>query len=183
MQPATPGEPPSLTDGVVMLNAFTLDDAAAHLAGEDEEQARRFGWYPARSTLESVRAAILRWQEAWRSGGPTRAFAAREAATGTLVGGCELRRKDDQIAHMSYWVFPPYRGRGFASRAARLVCAFAFGELGVERVELYVEADNLASRGVARKAGFVEEGVLRRQARIGAERRDMVLYSRLPGDV
>ncbi|MBA2384151.1 MAG: hypothetical protein H0V68_05750 [Actinobacteria bacterium] len=54
---------PRLSDGVVVLDAFTLDDVSAHLAGEDEEQARRFGWHPARSTEEGVRRAILRWEE------------------------------------------------------------------------------------------------------------------------
>ncbi len=173
---------PTLTDGVVMLTTFTLDDAEAHLAGEDDEQARRFGWYPARSTIETVRRAITRWQEDWRAGGLTRAFAARDAANGALVGGCEVRLVGDGIGNMSYWIFPDYRGRGFASRAARLACAWAFATLGVERMEVYVEVDNLASRGVARKAGFTQEGILRKQARIGPERRDMVLYARLATD-
>jgi hypothetical protein len=39
-----------LTDGGVVLDGFALSDAAAELAGEDEEQARRVGWPPARST-------------------------------------------------------------------------------------------------------------------------------------
>jgi hypothetical protein len=30
---------PSLTDGTVVLDAFQLEDADSHLAGEDEEQA------------------------------------------------------------------------------------------------------------------------------------------------
>jgi hypothetical protein len=30
-----------------VLDQHSLADADAHLAGEDEEQARRFGWYPA----------------------------------------------------------------------------------------------------------------------------------------
>jgi hypothetical protein len=41
-----------------VLDRHALGDASAHLAGEDEEQARRFGWYPARLTLEGVRRAI-----------------------------------------------------------------------------------------------------------------------------
>jgi hypothetical protein len=41
---------PRLTDGVVILDAHTMADVEAHLAGEDEEQALRFGWYPERST-------------------------------------------------------------------------------------------------------------------------------------
>ena len=45
---------PSLTDGVVLVDALTAADAEAHWAGEDEEQARRFGWYPERSSIEQV---------------------------------------------------------------------------------------------------------------------------------
>lgn len=146
-----PGSAPTLTDGVVVLDGHRLDDLAAHLAGEDEEQARRLGWYPASSTVETVRAAILHWQEEWRRGGATRAFAVREAATRELVGQCEVRLKDAEIGEMSYVVFPAYRGRGFAS-------------------------------GVARNAGFVEEGVLRKQGKVGDERRDMLICSRLPSD-
>lgn len=173
---------PTLTDGVVILNGYTLDDVAAHLAGEDEETAQRFGWYPARSTPETVRAAILGWQADWTAAAARRTFAVREAATGALVGGCEIRVKDDGIAHMAWWSGARFRGRGFAGRAARLACAYAFHALGVERMEVYIEPDNLASRGVARKAGFLQEGILRKLGRFGDERRDMVLYARLATD-
>ena len=176
------GVAPVLTDGVVVLDGFTLDDAADHLAGEDEEQARRFGWYPKRSTPETVRAAIERWTQQWSEGGSTRAFASRDARTRRLVGGCEVRLKPNGVGEMSYWTFPADRGQGFASRAVRLACAFAFAELAVERMEIYVAVDNLASRGVARRAGFVEEGVLRGLLRFDEGRQDAVLYSRLSTD-
>jgi RimJ/RimL family protein N-acetyltransferase len=172
-----------LSDGVVVLDAFRLEDISAQLHGEDEEHARRFGWHPARSTEETVRTAILRWQEERRIGGRTRGLAVRDADTGELIGGCEIRLRDEAIAEMSYWVFASHRGRGFASRVVRLACSYAFSDLGVERMELYIEPDNLASRAVAQNAGFVEEGLLRSQeVTTTGERRDMVLYSRLPSD-
>jgi RimJ/RimL family protein N-acetyltransferase len=173
--------PPTLTDGVIVLDGFTLDDLPAHLAGEDEEHARRFGWHPARSTPETVRAAILRWQENWRTGGSTRAFAMRDARTGGLVGGCEVRLRELGLAHMSYWTFPAHRRRGLATWAVRLACAYAFTELAVERMELRIEADNVASRRVARRAGFREDGVVtedRGEAADAAPQREMVRYVR-----
>jgi RimJ/RimL family protein N-acetyltransferase len=176
------GIAPTLTDGVVVLDGYTLHDVDEHLAGEDEEQARRFGWYPRRSTRETVVAAIEHWTRAWREGGATRAFACRDARSRRLVGGCEVRLKEDGVAEMSYWTFPTDRGRGFASRAARLACSYAFAELGIERMEVYVAVDNLASRGVARRAGFTEEGVLRGRFRVGNGRQDAVLYARLATD-
>src|SRR5262245_33492028 len=112
---------PTLTDGVVQLDEFGAGDVDAHLANEDEELARRFGWWPKRSTADNVRAAFEHWAESWASGGAIRAFAVREVATTTVVGTCELRLEDDQIARGSYSIGPHARRRGFASRALRLV--------------------------------------------------------------
>jgi RimJ/RimL family protein N-acetyltransferase len=173
---------PALTDGVVQLDEFGPCDVDAHLANEDEEMARRFGWWPNRSTAHDVRAAFDRWAESWASGGPIRAFAVREVATPTLVGSCELRLEEDHIARASYSVGPGARRRGFASRALQLAVQWAFDGLGLARIELYIEIDNVASRGVARRCGFVEEGLLRGRLRVGDARRDALLYARLAAD-
>ena len=173
---------PRLTDGVVELDEFGPGDVDAHLANEDEEMARRFGWWPNRSTAHDVRAAFERWAESWASGGAIRAFAVRDVATATLVGSCELRLEEDQIARASYSIGPRARRRSFASRALRLAAQWAFDCLGVARIELYIEIDNVASRGVARRSGFVEEGVLRGRLGIGDARRDALLYARLAVD-
>jgi hypothetical protein len=101
------------------------EDAAAHAAGEDEETARRFGWWPARSTEETVRAAYANWGRNWRDDGPTRAFAARDPETGALVGGCELRIGPDGTGEVSYWTHPGKRGRGHARNALALLLGYA----------------------------------------------------------
>jgi len=73
----------------------------------------------------------------------------------------------------------PFRRRGYAARALRLAAAWAFDELAIARLELYVDPDNIGSRAVARAAGFVEEGVLRSRLKISDVRRDAVLYAKL----
>ena len=167
---------------MVRLDSFMLEDVEAHLAGEDEETAHRFGWWPKRSTPETVASAIRRWNDAWATSGPTRVFAVRNASTGQLMGHCELRYKEAGIAHVSYSTGCAHRGRGYASRALRLLSAWAFRDAGVERLELYVEPDNAASPSVAHNAGFQQEGLLRMQGRGGAGRHDMILYAKLPTD-
>ena len=47
------------------------------------------------------------------------------------------------------------------TRAVRLVCAYAFERLGLERLELFTLPGNAASERVAERAGFQREGVLR----------------------
>jgi hypothetical protein len=41
---------PELRGNRIILTGHTDDDVAAHVAGEDEETARRFGWWPKHST-------------------------------------------------------------------------------------------------------------------------------------
>jgi RimJ/RimL family protein N-acetyltransferase len=143
----------------------------AHLAGEDEEQARRFGWWPKRSGPDEFRALLAADEQEWASGGSRRRFAAR--VRGELVGGCELRLREHGQAEASYWTFAPFRGRGYATRATALLAEWAFAQLGVQTVELHVEADNSASRRVAERASFV---LTRRRTRDG-----LLVYERQLG--
>src|SRR5579864_2931516 len=114
------GYAPVLSDGVVVVDGLTLADAYAHWDGEDDEHARRFGWYPRRSTLDGVRAFILEGQRHWREGGARRTMAIRLAHTRTLVGGCETRLQPGGRTEVSWWTFPEHRRRGLATRGVRL---------------------------------------------------------------
>lgn len=166
---------PTLGDGVIILRELNLTDVAAHFAGEDDEHAQRFGWYPKRSTEETVREAILKWTNEWETDGSTRTFGTEDGATGDLVGGCELRLRGAGRADISYWTFPERRGQGFATRAVRLLCEYAFRELGVEQIAAHVELDNVPSRRVVQAAGFVEEARTESRGWDGLPR-DAVLY-------
>jgi RimJ/RimL family protein N-acetyltransferase len=144
---------PALHDDVVIMNQYTDDDIPAHLAGEDEETARRFGWWPKTSTPATVRDAFARWAHDWETGGSTRVFAAREQATGRLLGGCELRIQPDGSAHVSYWTNAADRGCGYATRSLALLLHYA-RSIGIREAEAHIAADNHPSRRVAVKAGF-----------------------------
>ena len=148
---------PELRGERILLNAHADEEAAVHAAGEDEETARRFGWWPARSTEETVRAAYANWARNWRDDGPTRAFAARDPETGALVGGCELRISPDGTGEVSYWTHAGKRGRGHASNALALLLGYA-ASIGVTRLESHVATGNHASRRVAESAGFTQAG-------------------------
>lgn len=85
-------------------------------------------------------------------------------------------------AEVSYWISQDESGHDAASRAVNELCWIAFRELGLHRVELRCAVDNAASLGVARKAGFTTEGVLRDAWRVGDQRQSLVMHSRLATD-
>jgi RimJ/RimL family protein N-acetyltransferase len=176
-----------LTDGVVALRPWALEDVGALAAAldGDVEISRWLELIPQPYTRRDARSWVELSATAWRDG-TMGAFAVSDAGAGTLVGGAGLRVEDAEhaVAEIGYWAAPAARGRGLTTRATRLVARWALHELGAERVQLRAECENVGSQRVAEKAGFVREGVLRScryNPRLG-RRMDFVLYSLLPGE-
>jgi RimJ/RimL family protein N-acetyltransferase len=150
---------PTLGGNDVILSGHRPEDAAAQVAGEDEETARRFGWWPKRSTEDGVLATYECWAAHWRDDDPVRPFAVRASATDALIGGCELRIQPDGSGEVSYWIHADQRGKAYAQQAVALLIDYA-RSIGVTRLAAHVALDNYASRRVAEKSGFAETGII-----------------------
>jgi RimJ/RimL family protein N-acetyltransferase len=104
---------------------------------------------------------------------------------GTFLGIAVAPRIDlpARTAELGYMVVRAARGRGVATAALRLLTEWAFDELGLLRTELLISVENSASKRVAKRCGYVREGVLR-SVHVKQERReDTELWARLPGDL
>ena len=108
---------------------------------------------------------------------------ADDAERGEVLGGGTLHHLDAErgIVEIGYWLLPEARGRGVATRIARLLAEHAFS-LGVQRVAAYVNVGNGASERVLERAGFTREGVARSMPKPDGTRGDKTVYSLLPGD-
>ena len=116
---------------------------------------------------------------------PRAAFAVVDATTGELLGGISLIGLDrtERTAEIGYWTMPAARGRGIARRAVATTARWAFGALGVARLELIHAIENEASCRVAQATGFAVEATLRSGYRYGDGRRhDEHLHGRLSSD-
>jgi len=98
----------------------------------------------------------------WR-GGEHYAFAAFDAATAQFLGsvGLNQRNRAHNFMNLGYWVRASRQGDGVAARAARLVAAFGFAQIGLTRIEVIAALDNQASRRVAENSGAEFETVAR----------------------
>ena len=100
-----------------------------------------------------------------------------------LLGATHLAFHDDLRASVAYWLVPEARRRGVATRAVRLLVRWAFATFDdLVRIELWSIVGNDASDAVARRAGFVEEGILRSRLRVGGTYRDVRCFSVLRGE-
>jgi RimJ/RimL family protein N-acetyltransferase len=85
---------------------------------------------------------------------------------------------------VGYWLLPEGRGRGIATSALRRTTPVVFRRLEWHRIELYHAVENKRSCGVARRSGYVAEGVMRSAMRYPADGRwsDEHLHARLVTD-
>ncbi|MFD4534931.1 GNAT family N-acetyltransferase [Kitasatospora sp. NPDC058397] len=175
---------PTLCAGPFTLRPWRLTDLAV---------VREAGTDPYIPLVTTVPAASAGYDDE-----PDRAFVERQwarAADGTGYSFTVASRPDDRAvgfvglfpqadgrASIGYWTAPSARGRAVAGHALRTVAAWALDDLGLARLELYIEPWNAASLRTAERTGFRHEGLLRSHRTVGDERRDMHLYALLPTD-
>ncbi|MEU5278996.1 GNAT family N-acetyltransferase [Streptomyces asoensis] len=102
---------------------------------------------------------------------------------GTLTGALSLTMRLPGTAEVGFWTAKEHRGRGYTTEAVLTAVRWAFTRLAVDRVEWRAELGNTASRTVAEKAGFTQEGTLRSAIDNKGVRRDCWVASLLPSDL
>ncbi len=174
---------PPLDDGVVALRGFDEDDVADVVRACQDPEIPRWTVVPSPYTEREARAWI-ETHDLLRITRMAVPFAVIDARTRALIGSIGVHDLDSRSrkGEVGYWIAREHRGRGAATRALRLIARWALGELGLARLELLADVQNVTSQRVAERTGFVREGVLRSAREIKGTRRDMVLYARLPTD-
>jgi len=127
-----------------------------------------------------------RWIAAYAAGredGTREGFAAVDRDGRFL--GIGLAPEIDRAAaelELGYIVTRSARGRGVATRILELLTAWAFDEVGAQRIALIIDTGNHASDRVAERCGYQREGVMRSIHVKAGTRADATLWSRLATD-
>jgi RimJ/RimL family protein N-acetyltransferase len=176
------GPQPTLTGARVRLRPWRADDVDAVFAACQDAEIQRWTQVPVPYTREHAEGFVSGIAaETWAEGGGL--FAVEPRDGGPLVGSIGLFPPSDGFAEAGYWTAPGGRRQGYTAAALGLLCAWAFDEVGLRRVELVVDPDNAGSRGVAERAGFRAEGIVRQRFLHRGEPSDVVLYALLATDV
>ncbi len=167
-----------LTDGVVILRPLRTDDvddlyALTNLPEVVNSTVPPVPPDPAEIALRCARAPS-RWLAGERID-----LTIRDAATGRFTGEIGLYYQEPTTgqAMIGYSMAPKWRGRGFATRAVRLVADWAFGHTDIARLIAGTAPSNVASQRVLEHVGFQREGLLRgRLPSAAGPRVDDLLY-------
>jgi RimJ/RimL family protein N-acetyltransferase len=173
-----------LSDGVVSLRPVGPDDAADLHRLQTLPEIVASQVPPTARDREQLDRHCARAEADWLAGIKARCTV-RDAVTDTFAGDIGLFYAEPVTgqAMVGYALAPEWRGRGYASRAVRLVCGYAFGQTGISRLVAGTAPDNEASQRVLVAAGVRREG--HQRARLpgpGGTRIDDVMWALLPDE-
>jgi RimJ/RimL family protein N-acetyltransferase len=97
--------------------------------------------------------------------------------------GLNFINKIYRICNLGYWIRTSSTNKNIASTASIMAAKFAFEKLGMNRVEIIMSKDNLASERVAQKIGAFKECLARRRLILNNEPIDALVYSLIEEDL
>ncbi len=182
--PAVPLPEPPLATERLLLRTWRAEDATALFEAFHDAEVLRFSWSSDADYTHADAVRYLQDREPARQRGEEVQWALVDP-DGHLLGGASLYQLDAEqgSASVGYWLAAAARGRELATTAVRLIADYVFTRLSVERLELTCGPDNIGSQGVAQRAGFLREGLLRSHMPFKGARRDTLLFSLLPKDL
>ncbi|GGF73904.1 GNAT family N-acetyltransferase [Wenyingzhuangia marina] len=77
------------------------------------------------------------------------------------AGGLNDLNKEHKKAEIGFWLLTDFWGKGIMKEAMPLICNYGFKELGLHRIEGFVESDNTNCKNAMAKLDFQHEGVMK----------------------
>lgn len=166
----------TLTTERLILRPLHVDDAAELHPIYSDAETMRFWDHPRHADIAKTRAVIAREIEPvsacwWTLRRKDHASIADGAAIG-MVGYLG----NPGVPGMGYILGREHWSQGYMSEAVRAVLDYGFDYLDLDRVELWIERDNLASRRLAERVGFTYRGCFRQKYAHQAQSHEKMVY-------
>jgi ribosomal-protein-serine acetyltransferase len=103
---------------------------------------------------------------------------------GELAGVVGYHKIDwfNRQVEIGYWLGAEHQGKGLMTEACRALVDHAFGELGLNRVQIRCAPGNTRSCAIPERLGFAREGVIAQGEWLYDHYVDLVVYGMLASD-
>jgi RimJ/RimL family protein N-acetyltransferase len=171
---------PVLTTARLVLRETIAEDVAAVFAMESDPVAMRYWSRPPMQDVSEAQASVERAIGLFATRTALR-WAITRAGDRHLLGHVSLFSFSEQNgrAEIGYGLAREHWGMGFMNEALTAVVDYAFGPLGLRRIEADTDPRNLASLRALERLGFTREGLLRERWQVGDEISDTALLGLL----
>ncbi|MEE4216659.1 MAG: GNAT family protein [Xanthomonadales bacterium] len=167
----------------LLLRPITPRDDHAFLRIFSDPETMKY-W--SRGPLGSLEEAVAMVQEeiTWGETDKCLNWGIARIEDGGLLGKVSLFDfdKKHRRAEIGYIIDRSYWNRGLVSEVLMPVLAYAFGEIGLHRLEADVDPANLASLALLKKFGFRREGLTRESFMVHGRWHDSVILGLLEDD-
>ena len=173
---------PVLVGRSIVLREMRHTDAPSLFALLTTEEVSRF-ISPPPSSIDGFER-FIQWAARQRTAGAYACFAVTLAESDTAIGIFQIRSTEPGFgtAEWGFALGQDFWGTGVFKEAAELVMDFAFGTIGVHRLEARAALRNARGNGALRKIGARQEGVLRKSFMRNGEYLDQALWTVLDED-
>ena len=172
-----------LTDGTVSVRPLAPDDYEDHLRHRTSPDVYSGAALQLPPSVGEI-ADMCEWRAAvdWLRGRAALMVIDDGSGYRGTIGLYDVARMVG-TAMIGYDLSADARGKGYATRSVRLVCRWAFDEVGIDRIWAGTDVHNAASQAVLRRAGFRLEGIERGGLpALDGSRRDTLLWATLSHD-
>lgn len=102
--------------------------------------------------------------------------------TKQFIGGTGYHHYDWNVpcVETGYWIRKSYTEKGLMTEAINAITQYAFKQLGMKRITITCDIDNIRSKKIPERLGFILEGTLKgnRRKLLTNEISDTLIYSR-----
>jgi RimJ/RimL family protein N-acetyltransferase len=170
---------PTLTTARLVLRETADHDVDAVFEMESDPVAMRYWSKPPMREITEARAAVERAKGFFATGDLR--WSITRPAEDRMLGHVSLFSISEQNgrAEIGYGLARAHWGQGFMHEALTAVVDYAFGPLGLRRIEADTHPHNEASLRALERLGFAREGLLRERWQVGEEISDTALLGLL----
>ncbi|CAL1517884.1 GNAT family N-acetyltransferase [Chitinophaga sp. MM2321] len=155
-------ELPILSAGKLILRPITEKDTAALFRLYSNQEVTHFMDIDAFANISEATQIITFFREMLASKEGMR-WGITLLDHDELIGTCGFHRisRTHFKAEIGYDLFPDFWGKGIMTEAAGILLTYGYQELQLNRIEAFVDLENIASSRLLTKLGFRFEGLLR----------------------